>query len=110
MLNKPILYINANHKILHNCLNEALQKLIDEQNITNFTPPTYVVEKPKNKTHGDYATNLPMQLAKIFKENPIDIAHKIKDKFDEDNLEEISVASPGLSILNYLKSGLKKRF
>ena len=95
-------------KFLHNCLNEALQKLIDEQNITNFTPPTYVVEKPKNKTHGDYATNLPMQLAKIFKENPIDIAHKIKDKFDADNLEEISVASPGFINFKLSKIWLEK--
>ena len=70
-------------KFLHNCLNEALQKLINEQNITNFNPPEYVVEKPKNKNHGDYATNLPMQLAKIFKENPINIANKIKDNIDE---------------------------
>ena len=95
-------------KFLHNCLNEALQKLIDEQNITNFTPPSYVVEKPKNKTHGDYATNLPMQLAKIFKENPIDIAHKIKDKFDADNLEEISVASPGFINFKLSKIWLEK--
>jgi len=95
-------------KFLHNCLNEALQKLIEEQNITNFTPPAYVVEKPKNKTHGDYATNLPMQLAKIFKENPIDIAHKIKDKFDADNLEEISVASPGFINFKLSKIWLEK--
>ena len=95
-------------KFLHNCLNEALQKLIDEQNITNFTPPSYVVEKPKNKTHGDYATNLPMQLAKIFKENPIDIAHKIKDKFVADNLEEISVASPGFINFKLSKIWLEK--
>jgi len=95
-------------KFLHNCLNEALQKLIEEQNINNFTPPTYVVEKPKNKNHGDYATNLPMQLVKIFKENPIDIAHKIKDKFDADNLEEISVASPGFINFKLSKSWIEK--
>ena len=95
-------------KFLHNCLKEALQKLIDEQNITNFTPPVYVVEKPKNKNHGDYATNLPMQLAKIFKENPLSIANKIKDKFDADNLEEISVASPGFINFKLSKTWLEK--
>ncbi len=95
-------------KFLHNCLNEALQELIDEQNISNFTPPLYVIEKPKNKNHGDYATNLPMQLAKIFKDSPINIANKIKDKFDADNLEEISVASPGFINFKLSKSWLKK--
>ena len=95
-------------KFLHNCLKEALQKLIDEQNITNFTPPVYVVEKPKNKNHGDYATNLPMQLAKIFKENPLSIANKIKDKFDADNLEDISVASPGFINFKLSKTWLEK--
>jgi len=94
-------------KFLHNCLKEALQKLIDEQNITNFTPPVYVVEKPKNKNHGDYATNLPMQLAKIFKENPLSIANKIKDKFDADNLEDISVASPGFINFKLSKTWLE---
>ena len=94
-------------KFLHNCLKEALQKLIDEQNITNFTPPVYVVEKPKNKNHGDYATNLPMQLAKILKEDPLSIANKIKDKFDADNLEDISVASPGFINFKLSKTWLE---
>ena len=95
-------------KFLHNCLNEALQKLINEQNITNFNPPEYVVEKPKNKNHGDYATNLPMQLAKIFKENPINIANKIKDNIDEHDIEEVSVANPGFINFKLSKSWLEK--
>ena len=36
-------------KFLHNCLNEALQKLIDEQNITNFTPPLMLLKSQKIK-------------------------------------------------------------
>ena len=49
-----------------------------------------------------------MQLAKIFKENPIDIAHKIKDKFDADNIEEISVANPGFINFKLSKIWLEK--
>lgn len=35
------------------------------------------LERPRDPTHGDFATNLAMQLAKALKKNPRDIAHQL---------------------------------
>lgn len=38
-----------------------------------------VLERPKHKEHGDFATPIALQLAKLLKENPRDLAQKIVD-------------------------------
>ena len=83
-------------KFLHNCINEALQELILEQNISFNNLPKYIIEKPKNRDHGDYAISLPLQLSKIFKDNPINIANKLISNIQSsDHFEGITVAKPG---------------
>ncbi|PJH58644.1 arginine--tRNA ligase, partial [Salmonella enterica subsp. enterica serovar Typhimurium] len=42
-----------------------------------------LLEKPKNEEHGDVAFPA-FQLAKIFKQNPEEIAQEIADKFSSD--------------------------
>lgn len=59
--------------------------------------PEVVLELPKNKEHGDYATNMAMQLARIAKKAPRQIADDIINNFDKDkaSIEKIEVAGPG---------------
>ena len=40
------------------------------------------VEVPANVEHGDYATSIPMRLAKTLRKPPRDIANAIKDQLD----------------------------
>jgi arginyl-tRNA synthetase len=56
-----------------------------------------IVEKPKQKEHGDAATNIAMVLAKVQKRNPLDIANEIKEKLKENTalISNIDVAKPG---------------
>src|SRR5690625_3716986 len=42
--------------------------------------PPIVLEKPKEKNHGDFAANIAMQLARIAKMAPRQIAEKIVDQ------------------------------
>lgn len=59
--------------------------------------PEPVLETPKEKAHGDYATNMAMQLARIAKKAPKQIAEAIKENFDfsKSSVEKIEIAGPG---------------
>src|SRR5690625_1346877 len=59
--------------------------------------PSIVLEKPREKTHGDFATNIAMQLARIAKMAPRKIAEEIVDAIDEGSasIERIEIAGPG---------------
>ncbi|MBU1020538.1 MAG: arginine--tRNA ligase [Firmicutes bacterium] len=56
-----------------------------------------LMEYPKDKSNGDYATNLAMKLAKVARKAPIKIAEEIIEEFDRDGLfiENIVAANPG---------------
>lgn len=53
------------------------------------------VSIPKDKNHGDYSTNIALSLAKSLKDNPINIANKIKDNIQSEIISKIEVLSPG---------------
>lgn len=56
-----------------------------------------IIEEPKEKTNGDFATNCAMQLAKVFRKAPRIIAEEIVAQFNqaEYNVEKIEIAGPG---------------
>lgn len=59
--------------------------------------PEVVLELPKDKAHGDYATNMAMQLARVAKKAPRMIADDIVANFDKSkaSIEKIEIAGPG---------------
>nr|WP_304213803.1 arginine--tRNA ligase [Fredinandcohnia onubensis] len=59
--------------------------------------PEVVLELPKDKAHGDYATNMAMQLARVAKKAPRMIAEEIVANFDKSkaSIEKIEIAGPG---------------
>ena len=96
-------------KFLHNCMNSALKELILEQNITFDSLPEFIIEKPKNKDHGDYASSLPLQLSKILKDSPINIANRLINKIESDHrIDEITVANPGFINFKMSKEWIQK--
>ncbi|WP_339819026.1 arginine--tRNA ligase [Paenibacillus sp. FSL R7-0216] len=59
--------------------------------------PAIVLEVPKDKAHGDFATNAAMQLSRIAKKNPRQIAEEILGKLDhgQAGIEKAEIAGPG---------------
>ncbi|MEC0519806.1 arginine--tRNA ligase [Bacillus inaquosorum] len=59
--------------------------------------PNVILETPKDKTHGDYSTNMAMQLARIAKKAPRQIAEEIVAHFDNGkaSIEKLDIAGPG---------------
>lgn len=56
-----------------------------------------LMEFPKDKTNGDYASNIAMKLAKVARKAPIKIAEEIAQTFQKEGLfiDSIVVANPG---------------
>ncbi|MDN3017705.1 arginine--tRNA ligase [Paenibacillus sp. BSR1-1] len=59
--------------------------------------PDVILETPKEKTHGDYSTNMAMQLARVAKKAPRMIAESLIENFDRSkaSIEKIELAGPG---------------
>lgn len=59
--------------------------------------PGIVLEVPRDKAHGDLATNAAMQLTKIAKRNPRQIAEAIIEHLDKSSasIEQAEIAGPG---------------
>ncbi|WP_432363597.1 arginine--tRNA ligase [Sporosarcina sp. UB5] len=59
--------------------------------------PDIILETPKNKENGDYATNIAMQLTKIAKKPPRAIAEAILEKLDTSStsIKSLEIAGPG---------------
>lgn len=59
--------------------------------------PDVILETPKEKEHGDYSTNMAMQLARVAKKAPRMIAEQIQANMDTSkvSIEKIEIAGPG---------------
>lgn len=88
---------------LHQAIIEA--KLVEEAVI-----PTVLLETPRNKENGDYATNIAMQLTKLAKQPPRAVAEAIIEKVDLEaaSIEKIDVAGPGFINITLKKDYLQE--
>jgi arginyl-tRNA synthetase len=63
---------------------------------TSALPATVTVERPRNPEHGDYATNLALQLAKKVGANPRELAGWLAEALaDQGGIASAEVAGPG---------------
>jgi arginyl-tRNA synthetase len=78
-------------------IREILEKIVKNL-YRDIKIPDFVVEYPKQKEYGDYASNVAMVLAGKLNKNPMDIAGEIRDGLTKDGSDifnKITVAKPG---------------
>ncbi|HLS65556.1 MAG TPA: arginine--tRNA ligase [Pseudogracilibacillus sp.] len=65
--------------------------------MTDEKVPDIQLQKPREKEHGDFATNVAMQLTRIAKRPPREIAEQIVAKLDYEaaQVERVDIAGPG---------------
>jgi len=82
---------------LNQAILEALSRLASKGVLPESEiPGSVVVERPKNREHGDWATNVAMQLAGKLQQNPRSLAEAIAGELEStDGVESVSVAGPG---------------
>lgn len=79
---------------LEQALQQALEILLAEHPDTSIPP--VVLNRPKQKGHGDYAANIAMPLARVLKRSPQQIAAEILDVVVwPDAVEGAEIAGPG---------------
>ncbi len=83
---------------LSSAIVRVLQSLADEGALTlaDGVPATVVVERPKNRDHGDYATNVALQLAKRAGVPPRELAGLLAERLgDTEGVAAVDIAGPG---------------
>ena len=79
-------------------LKEEIRAAVVKANLaTEEQIPDVILEVPKEKAHGDYSTNMAMQLARVAKKAPRMIAEALIENFDRSkaSIEKIELAGPG---------------
>ncbi|HSI92342.1 MAG TPA: arginine--tRNA ligase [Jiangellaceae bacterium] len=67
-----------------------------EVSLPDGMPATVTIERPRNRDHGDYATNIALQLAKKAGTNPRDLAGLLADRLRiSAGIDRVEVAGPG---------------
>ena len=54
-----------------------------------------VIERSKDKAHGDYATTIALQMSRVLRKSPRDIAKELIQYLKADFIENIEIAGPG---------------
>ena len=84
-------------------LQESLQSFSLPQEIRSEISGKIFLETPENTNHGDFSCNIAMQLVKILKKNPRQIATEILENIPENSvIEKSEIAGPGF--LNFFVS------
>ena len=81
---------------VENMLMEAFNAVLGPEDIIKIDQDLINVEPPRDKGHGDVATNVAMVFAKKLSINPRDLAIKICNELGRnDNVSSVEVAGPG---------------
>tara|TARA_B100002003_G_scaffold103029_1_gene95730 strand:- start:659 stop:2290 length:1632 start_codon:yes stop_codon:yes gene_type:complete len=91
---------------MKNALTEAFREIIST---LNYPETNIVVQLPKNPEHGDFATNLALQLAGKLDENPREIAQILSDKLKTDYpglVDSTDIAGPGFINISINKNAI----
>lgn len=89
--------------IIRHLVQQALQQLITDGTLPEDVAPNIQVENTRDKTHGDFACNIAMMLAKPAKMKPRDLAEKIIQALPQnDNISKVEIAGPGF--LNFFQN------
>lgn len=77
---------------LREIIKHSLEKCFDLHGFDSLV----MIETPKEKIHGDYSTNIAMRLAKVLRNNPLNISKILKEELEKSSLiEKVEIAGPG---------------
>ena len=77
-------------------VSEAIDQARQQGALQLETTPQILVERPANPQHGDFATSLPLRLARATRINPLKLAEMLVEHIpSSDELERVEAAPPG---------------
>ena len=90
----------TNTKVTENLRNQieiAIRSAMDKGELPQGELPSFIIEEPADRSHGDIATNVAMAGARVFRMAPVKAAQIILDNIDLENsfIEKYEIAGPG---------------
>ena len=83
-------------KELARCLQQAVWEAQRKGDLVSVTLPDVLIERPQNPEHGDFATGLPLKLARAMNMSPVAIAEKTcQHLVPPTQIDKVWVAPPG---------------
>ena len=77
-------------------ISEALKRAHQDGILSIDTVPDIEVDRPNNPDHGDFATNLPLRLARAARTNPLQLAEAIAERVEVGpEIASVVPAAPG---------------
>jgi arginyl-tRNA synthetase len=81
---------------LARCLQQAVSEAQRKGALASAALPEVLIEHPQNPEHGDFASGLPLKLARAVKMSPMAIAEKVSEHIvPPPQIDKIWVAAPG---------------
>jgi arginyl-tRNA synthetase len=81
---------------LARCLQQAVLKAQQEGALASAALPEVLIEHPQNPEHGDFASGLPLRMARAMKMSPMAIAEKVSEYIVlPPQVDKVWVAPPG---------------
>ncbi len=81
---------------LSKTIKKSLESLISAKKIAVNDIPEIKIERPKNKDHGDYASNIALMVAKPAGVNPREVAQLLVDELSKNQaFKKVEIAGPG---------------
>ena len=94
---------------LNELVSEAVQAAVAAGDLPDVAIPQAAVERPKDPSNGDYASTLPMLLARTAMKSPRDIAQAIIKHFPQDDAVSVpELAGPGFVNLRISNAHLQR--
>ncbi len=92
---------------LADAIRDAVQRAVEDGSLRVPVPGDVVVERPRNRDHGDYATNVAMRLAKPAGRPPREVAELLAARLREhDGVAAVDVAGPGFLNITLAQAAL----
>lgn len=90
---------------LYSIINNAITKAMNSGELNEAPIPDFIIETPADRKNGDFATNVSMAGARVFKTAPVKIAQAITSNIELENtfFEKCEIAGPGF--INFFYSG-----
>ena len=77
-------------------LKEAISRAIQANALSGTVPDSIKLERPKDRSHGDYATSIALQISKTMGKNPREVAQVIADQLTGiEAINKVEIAGPG---------------
>ncbi|MCK4453911.1 arginine--tRNA ligase [Candidatus Parcubacteria bacterium] len=97
---------------INNLIKKAIKNAQKEKELPKFKIDEVSIEHPEQEKYGDYSTNIAMQISKILKKDPMEIAIILSEKLkmkSEKFLEKIEIVEPGFINFFISKEYLQKQ-